>query len=104
MNVTVAMTNNDDIRNATVRLHYQLEMGKIIESLESKHGRKSDLAKFLGVSRQTINRWFIAQTEWVPGWALIGAEEWRLEILRHGPEAVPGYNAAIIRGDHHVRV
>jgi hypothetical protein len=77
------MVNTDSLLNKTLMLHYKLAMGELFRTLMI-HGRKRDLAKYLGVSRQTIQRWFHQKSEWVPGWAFLGAQEWQRELHREG--------------------
>ncbi len=46
--------------------------------LQAKRGRASELARFLGVSRQSVSRWIVRRwsCEQIPAWAAVGAMAW----------------------------
>ena len=47
--------------------------------LKAKRGRTSDLARALGVRRQTVWRWFFEHWSNVPGWAAVNVNVWYYE-------------------------
>jgi hypothetical protein len=60
------------------KLAFATWMGAFKTWLQSERGRSSRLARYLGVGRQNVSRWFVvhASGDSVPAWAAVTANVW----------------------------
>jgi len=49
--------------------------------LKAKRGRASRLARYLGVSRQHVSRWFVTGPSEIPAWAAVTANAWQHRVV-----------------------
>jgi hypothetical protein len=54
---------------------YERWRGKIATRVTAKHGGMAKLARAIGVSKQTVHRWFRGHAE-IPAWAAFAVVAW----------------------------